>query len=453
MQAHELASEAWRAMPCLTANHLTNGRFKRYEHIQYISRALTPALINGGGKFIVSVPPRHGKSFLISLWVPTWYLHLFPEKNVILSSYEADFAANWGRQVRNLITEYKYELGISLADDSTAADRWNTSEGGGMVTAGVGGPITGRGGHLLIVDDPVKNYEQAMSETYREKTIEWFQSTLFTRAEPGASIVILMTRWHERDLAGFLLKEHKDQWTEINLPAIAEANDPLGRIIGQPLCTDRYNQDALEEIKKSVGSRVWNALYQQRPTAQEGNILKREWFHLFDNIPTDFDECIQSWDLSFTGKATSDFVVGQVWMRKGSNKYLIDMVRGRMTFTETVDAIEKMRKKWPQAPLILVENKANGPAIESLLGNKISGIVLWEPQGDKVSRANAVSPQFEAGNVHIANRTWTSDLIEESVSFPNASNDDQVDAMTMALLRLEQYAGGVGTLGIIRRSW
>lgn len=451
MQAHELVSDAWRSMPCLTANRLTNGRFKRYEHIKHISRQLTPGILKGGGRYIVSVPPRHGKSFLISLWTPTWFLHLFPEKSVILSSYEADFASHWGRQVRNLIVEYEKELGISLSGDSSAADRWHTTEGGGMVTAGVGGPITGRGGSLLVIDDPVKNWEQAMSETYREKAIEWFQSTLYTRAEPGASIVVLMTRWHERDLAGFLLSEHADKWSEIRLPAIAEEGDALGRIPGQALCSERYNEDSLNQIKHAVGARVWNALYQQRPSSQEGNILKREWFQLFDDTPTHFDEMIQSWDLSFTGKDTSDFVVGQVWIRKGSQKFLVDRVRERFTFTETVEAMRTLSRKWPQATLKLIENKANGPAIESLLGKEISGMVLWEPQGDKVSRANAVTPQLEAGNVFIANRSWTQEFIEECVSFPNAAHDDQVDAMTMALLRLEQYAGGIGTLGIIRR--
>jgi hypothetical protein len=269
-QAQEILDSLWRLSPARLAEHLSEGRFQRFEHIKFMDQKITQAVSRGNARLIISCPPRHGKSWLTSLYTPAWFLSLWPEKNIILTSYEATFAATWGRQVRNFIQENSAQLGISLADDSLASDRWNTDMGGGMITAGIGGPITGRGGHLIIIDDPVKNWEEACSETLRQKHIDWFNSTLYTRAEPGASIIILMTRWHSDDLAGHLLSEHEDHWEEVRLPAIAEDSDPLGRSPGAALCPERYDKAALQKIRNAVGDRVWNALYQQTPTSSVG---------------------------------------------------------------------------------------------------------------------------------------------------------------------------------------
>ncbi len=239
-------------------------------------------------------------------------------------------------------------LGISLTNDSKAADRWNTPQGGGMVTAGVGGPITGRGGNLIIVDDPIKNSQEAYSETHRRKTVEWFNSTLYTRAEPGATIIVLMTRWHENDLAGHLLSEHEDKWTEIRLPAIAEESDPLGRKVGEPLCDDRFDANALAGIKNAVGSRVWTSLYQQHPVPDQGNLILRGWFRHWHMLPKRFDEVIQVWDLTFGNTENSDYVVGQVWGHLGADKYLIDQIRARMDFPTTIRAVKSLSEKYPE---------------------------------------------------------------------------------------------------------
>jgi hypothetical protein len=270
------------------------------------------------------------------LWTPIWFLSLFPDRHVLLATYESDFSAHWGRQVRNLISEYSPQLGIKLTDDSKAADRWNTPEGGGMFTTGIGGPITGRGGNLIVVDDPVKNQEQASSETYRERAIEWFNSTLYTRAEPGATMIVLMTRWHQRDLAGYLLTDQANRWEEIRLPAIAEENDQLGREVGRALCPERFDEETLETTQVQVGSRVWNALYQQRPSAEEGNIFRREWRKFYRDEPAAFTQVIQSWDLSFKETKSSDFVVCQVWGAIGADRYLLYQMRARMDFTATL---------------------------------------------------------------------------------------------------------------------
>jgi predicted phage terminase large subunit-like protein len=422
------------------AQHLTGGRYQRFRHITYLSRQISSAVAKGNARIIISMPPRHGKSWLTSLWTPVWFLSLAPESNVILSSYEADFAAQWGRQVRNLIIEYGGRLDLHLREDSKAANRWNTPQGGGMLTAGIGGAITGRGGNLIIVDDPVKNWEQATSETYRHKTIEWFDSTLYTRAEPGGSIVILMTRWHERDLAGYLLHEHEGDWTEIRLPAIAEEQDPLGREIGQALCPERFDVPALEKIKIALGSQMWNALYQQRPSAQEGNIFKRHWWKFYKALPSRFDIILQSWDMAFKDTSTSDYVVGQVWGKVGANKYLLDQIRARLDFPSTIRAVRTLSGKYPTSYTKLIEDKANGPAVIATLKNEISGLIAVEPNGGKEARANAVSPEVEAGNVYLPDPIlvpWIHDYIEEFANFPNAAHDDQVDATTQALIRLK----------------
>lgn len=449
-----LIPELWRANPARMGEHLLGHRYKRYRHIDYISKILANRIAKGGARLIISMPPRHGKSWLISRLLPVWFLDHWPERSIILASYEASFAASWGRQARNLIQEYEHTLGIRLSNDSQAADRWNTTQGGGMITAGVGGPITGRGGDLIIVDDPVKNDEEAQSATYRQKVIDWWNSTLYTRAEPNASIVVLMTRWHQRDVSGFLLSkesETHEDWEEIRIPAVAEVDDCLGRKPGEALCPERYNVDGLDQIRRSVGSRVWTSLYQQRPSAQEGEIIKRHWIRRYATLDERLEEQIISVDATFTGKSTSDYVAIQVWGRYGAKKYLLHRVKKQLGITDTIRELCDVSARFPLATLKLIENKANGPAIEDLLKHKVSGIVLWEPQGDKVSRMNAVAPQFEAGNVYIPEAPSFDEWIDEVTTFPNAAADDESDAASMALIRLEENVSrGVGVMRVIR---
>ncbi len=437
--AESLIDNLWRLTPCRMAEKLSQGQFKRWSYIAHVSHKITQAIGKGNGRVIVSMPPRHGKSTLISTWTPVWYLSHFPHHNIILSSYEADFAASWGRKVRNLISEHSKILNLSLREDSQAANRWNTTGDGGMITAGIGGAITGRGGNLIIIDDAVKDHEQAMSETYRQKVIDWFHSTLATRAEPEASIVILMTRWHENDLVGHLLSQPDNQFEEIRLPALAEENDPLGRTLGEALCPDRYDVAALEKFRLQNGSRTFNALYQQRPAALEGNIFKREWWKFYTERPQ-CQQYLQSWDLTFKDAKHSDYVVGQVWGRLGPDKFLIHQIRARLNFTDTLVAIQNMSRQFPEANLILIEDKANGPAVIDTLSREISGIVPVEPDGTKEARASAISPMIESGNVYLPSpkiAPWIEDFIDEFANFPNGTYDDQVDAASQALRRLE----------------
>jgi predicted phage terminase large subunit-like protein len=452
-EVENLSNDLWRMTPCRVGEKLSGGKFVRFKHIEYISRIIAQTVAHGNGRLIVSIPPRHGKSWLISTWTPPWFLGLCPDKSIILTSYEAEFASSWGRRVRDIIREHGEVLGVTLRDDSQASDRWQTTVGGGMITAGVGGPITGRGGDLIIIDDPVKNWQEATSEVQRKKAIEWFNSTLYTRAEPGASIIILMTRWHEDDLAGNLLGRHNDTWKEIRLPALAEDGDALGRPVGAALCPERYDEEALYSIQRTIGSRAWNALYQQRPSAEEGNIFKRQWWQFYDDFNLPFEFLLQSWDLSFKETKTSDYVVGQVWGRIGGKFYLVDQVRARMDFPTTIRAIREMTAKFPNAMLKLIEDKANGPAIVDMLSGEIPGIVAVEPLGTKEARASAISPLVEAGNVYLPNPNrcgWVNEFVDEFANFPTGKHDDQVDAASQGLIRLNVTAPGFMPFSIER---
>ena len=428
---------------------MSEGRWFPYEHLLFLNRKLVDVAAGRIKRLIVSMPPRHGKSELVSRYFPAWYIGTFPDKRIILVSYEADFAATWGRKARDLLEEHGPSLfGIRVSGNSSAANRWDI-EGheGGMVTAGVNGPITGKGADIGIIDDPVKNDQEAMSVTYQERTYEWYKSTFRTRIQRDGAIILIMTRWHENDLAGKLLaaqEEEGEKWEVVSLPAIAEDDDPLGREIGQPLCPDLFTKDALESIKKAVGSYWWASLYQQRPSPAEGGIFKRNWWQYYRRVPDRFDEIIQSWDMTFKDTKTADFVVGQVWGRKGANKYLLDQVRDRMDFPATIQAVRTLSAKWPQARAKLVEDKANGPAVIATLKREISGLIPVEPQGSKESRAWAVSPDIEAGNMYLPDpgiAPWVHDFIEECAAFPNGANDDQVDAMSQALMRLNKQPG------------
>lgn len=445
-QIEELTQELWRLYPETFAMELSNNKWKLYRHIEHVADQIRPGLINGGGRYIVTMPPRHGKSEFISNWLPAWYLDAFPEHRVILASYSAKFASKWGRKVRTTLESNRQVL-CTVRMDSRKAERFDLWEGGGMITAGVGGPITGEGAHLLIIDDPVKNWKEAQSESTRESIIDWFNSTAYTRLEPNATVILLMTRWHEDDLAGYLIDEHEDSWVVINLPALAENEDALGRSDGEALCPERYKTEDLNKIKEAVGTRVWNGLYQQRPVPDDGDHWKRSDWRFYEKAPEKFDELIQSWDLTFKEKRQSktgkvDYVVGQVWGRVGRNLYLLDQVRGQWGFTKSIEMIIALTLKWPLARRKLIEDKANGPAVEDQLKDSITGMRLVNPEGGKVSRVTACEPTIQSGHVHLPHpklASWIEGFIDEAASFgPGAKHDDQVDAASQAIIFLDK---------------
>lgn len=286
---------------------------------------------------LVAVPPRHGKSTLISVYTPAWYLGLFPERRVILASYEADFAAGWGAKAREVLAEHGREaFGVELSRAKRKAAEWCLEgTGGGMVSAGVGGPITGRGAHLLIIDDPVKSAEEAMSAVIRERQWDWWLATTRSRLEPGGVVVVLMTRWHEADLGGRLLGNHRDGGDavrELRLPALAERDDPLDRAPGEAFWPQRYSRAYLEHTRRTIGSYWFSAMYQGRPTPDEGGIFDRKDFRYFKlradgwallrradgtTKEIDPDYCAKATyvDLAVSERETADYtVLLQIWV-------------------------------------------------------------------------------------------------------------------------------------------
>lgn len=439
---NQLLTDGWRLWIDRYAETVSEGQWIIYPWLKYIFREIQSKIVNGNARIIINAPPRHGKSEAISHWLPVWFLDWYPDRKVILASYGDEFATEWGMKVRDEFLDSEL-VWTKVHKDRAFAGNWKTYyKTGGMECVGVGGSITGKGCHLGIIDDPHKNYDEAHSSVYQRKIINWFNATFYPRLEPNASIVLIMTRWHENDLTGYLINEHSDDWIVIRLPALAEdENDLLDREIGEALCPERYSKEVLQKIKKAQGSYIFNALYQQRPAPPEGSLIKRDWFNRYIELPQNPDEWLQGWDFTFTDKGTS-FVCGEVWCRKEANCYLVDLVKEKLDFPGMVRAVKRMSKRWPQATTKLVEKAANGYAIISTLEDKIPGLIGWSPgRSSKEARLVAVSPLIEAGNVYLPTRDfapWVDDFIEEVVTFPNAANNDQVDAMSMSLLRLRQ---------------
>lgn len=358
-------------------------------------------------------------------------------------------AQRFGRRNKEKIIEFGKELfNIELSkvgDTDFEIEEYR----GGMISKGIMAGLTGNPGNLILIDDPIKNRQEAESETYRNRIWEEFLNSIYTRLSADGVIVLIMTRWSEDDLAGRLLKNMPHKCLEINIPLEAEAGDILGRNIGDALFPEIGKDNAWLKDYKTVymsqeGARSWNALMQGRPTAQEGNMLKRHWWKFYTELPKDFDELIQSWDLTFKESDGSDYVVGQIWGRRGADKYLVDQVRDRMDFTTTVQAIRNLSDKWPKARVKLVEEKANGAAVISVLRHEIAGIIPIVPKESKIARVSAISTDIESGNVYIPSPeicNWTGTFLEECAAFPTGSHDDSVDAMSQGLYRLIFHTG------------
>lgn len=262
----ELLDELWRLEPHTFAAKASGGRFKVWPHVRLVGSTISDAVVGGGGREIVNMPPGLGKSSLLSKWTPTWFLDAFAHRKVILAAHGAELANEWGRAVRDEINTNSL-IRTRLKDDSQAAHRWNTPQGGGMYAVGVGGGVTGFRANLILVDDPHPSWEEAQSATQRRRVQEWFTGTLLDRAEPGATVVLLMHRWHEDDLAGYLIENHPDRWHVIRLPALAEPGDVLGRREGAALCPQRYDEAHYRQERLDVGEAVWAAKFQQNPLA------------------------------------------------------------------------------------------------------------------------------------------------------------------------------------------
>ncbi len=392
---------------------------------------------------MVSMPPRHGKSMTISETLPSYFCAREDKAKVIMTAYSIDLANAFAKSNATKMIENNV-FGVSV--DSNNQQFTTLSNGSVIRKAGILGGITGFGAHLMIIDDPIKTSEEANSQTTRDKIWNEWVSSLSTRLEPPAIVILVMTRWHEDDLAGRLLNpEFGDPlpWKVINLPLEAEENDVLGRKVGEPLWPDRYGYDFIKMRKQYP--RDFSALYQGRPTSAEGNLVKREWFENPSNWYNRTDDVIKSMagihlsvDATFKDTEKSDKVAIHIWGRKGIDFYLIDVMTGRYDFLTTLQAIKTMHKRY-KIGFTFIEDKANGSAIINTLRREIRGVVGVNPLGGKEARLQSVLPYLAGGNVKVPKEPFTNDVLEEWYAFPTGAHDDNVDAMTQAISKIVYY--------------
>lgn len=426
-------------------------------HVELIASKLEAVERGDIKRLMLFLPPRHGKSELASRYFPAWYLGRNPKRQVITACYAQGLADDFGRRVRNIMASPEH-LGVfpgsSLSKDSQAAERFSTAAGGTYFAVGRGGPITGRGATLAIVDDPLKDREEADSETIREKLKSWYAEVLYTRLAPGAAVIVIQTRWHQDDLAGWLQAEHKAQgWDIVSLPALAEKDEPHRRE-GDALWPERYSRDVLLATKAQMQS-AFASLYQQRPSAQEGAIFKRQWWGRYD-APPPFTRVVMSLDTAFKGGDENDYSVCTTWGETATGYYLLHVWRGRVEFPALLAMVLTLADQW-KPNVVLVEDKASGQSLVQVLRDQTRlPVHPVRVTADKVSRANAVTPTLEAGKVLLPVAAgWLDDYLDELSQFPNAAHDDQTDATTQALeylTGLSKRQPGWGWLELARQA-
>jgi len=394
-------------------------------------------------RLIVNMPPRHTKSEFASYLLPSWMVGRNPKLKIIQATHTGELAIRFGRKAKHLIDseEYKKIFITKLQEDSKAAGRWETAQGGEYFAAGVGGAITGRGADLLIIDDP-HSEQDAMSESKLESAYEWYTSGPRQRLQPGASIVLVMTRWSTKDLTSMLLKNQKeakaDQWEVVEFPAIMED--------GKPMWPEYWSQDELVKVKATLPVAKWNAQWMQHPTSEEGAIIKREWWRKWkhDWIPK-LQHVIQSYDTAFLKKETADYSAITTWgvfyLSEDSplNLILLDALKGRYEFPELRRRALAQYKYWTPETVI-IESKASGLPLTHELRQMDIPVVNFTPSkgNDKHVRVNSVAPLFESGIIWAPDLKFSEEVIEECAAFPYGDHDDLVDSTTQAIMRFRQ---------------
>lgn len=474
-------------------------RYQHARHLQVIDDAIEAAArwvdtggAEGLGHIIISMPPRHGKTMTTSRLMPAWFLGRWPERRVILASYGADLARKNSRWARNVIGSAAYQQvfpGVRLAADSRAAESFDLAgHEGGLDAVGVGGGLTGKGGHIIVVDDPIKSRAEAESLTYRNKVWDWYTDDLYTRREPGGAVIVVMTRWHADDLVGRLLKTEPDKWHEIRLPAIAEACsstpppgeitppptppriqggertpgrhddegedgvDIIGRRAGEALWPERYGLEALREIEKTLGPYAWAGLYQQRPTLAEGGVFKREWLHRVNRAPEDLLMVVRYWDLAMSAKTSADYTAGvKMGIDRDGHLYVLDVARGQIDWGDLVEYMAGViLRDGPDVIQGIEQQGYMSRAVKELNADgRLRGYAVFGYPKDKDKYTNALplAAKAAAGFVHVVESHWTDALIEELCAFTGRGDetDDQVDA-TAGALEMQNGSGAAGAI-------
>ena len=394
-------------------------------------------------RLIINMPPRHTKSEFASFLLPSWMVGRKPDLKIIQTTHTTELAIRFGRKAKTLMDspEYKQVFDTRLREDSQAAGKWETEQGGEYYAAGVGSAITGRGADLLIIDDP-HSEQDALNMTAMERAYEWYTSGPRQRLQPGGAIVVVMTRWNMKDLTGALLKSQKelksDQWHVIEFPAIMPS--------GNPVWPEYWKKEELEGVKASLSIGKWNAQWMQNPTAEEGSLIKREWWRKWDRdyIPA-LKHVIQSYDTAFLKKETADYSAITTWgvfheaEDTAPNLILLDALKERLEFPELrKKALEQYNYWKPES--VIIESKASGLPLTYELRKMGIPVINYTPSkgNDKHARVNAVSPLFESGQIWAPEEKFAEEVIEECASFPYGDHDDLVDSMTQAVMRFRQ---------------
>lgn len=405
---------------------------------------------------LIETPPQHGKSMTITESFPSWYLGRFPRNRVIEASYNDDTAKRFGRKNLEKVETY----GPTLFDLHKGSIWTNTefefdNGWGRMISRGIMSGITGNPANLLLIDDPIKNREEADSATYRDKLWGEWQNTLKSRLAAGAKVIVIMTPWHEDDLAARLL-QNEPNVRLLRLPVEAEENDPLGRQVGEALAPELGKDRVwLEQFKtgyvgdpKKGGLRAWQALYQCSPRVEGGNLVLREWWRYYDPDEIKaFATTVISVDAAFKDGADNDYVAIEVWGKIGINYYLRYCLNKHLDFPGTLQAIRTIRRLFPDTTYILIEDKANGSAVIQTLQHEFIGVVSITPKGGKVARVNAISPAIESGHVFLPQDTlWTEEFIDQFTAFPAGAHDDMVDSCSQCLGFMLFSSGTTGVI-------
>ncbi|MGB1973360.1 MAG: phage terminase large subunit [Vibrio toranzoniae] len=406
-------------------------------------------------RLMLFMPPRHGKSTLASVSFPAWHLGRNPNHEFISCSYSGSLAMAFSRKVRGLLREdgYKAAFKSRLDPTSQSAEAWLTTDGGGYVAAGVGGGITGKGAHILLIDDPVKNREDAESQNNRDSNWDWYTSTAYTRLAPGGGVLVILTRWHDDDLAGRLLKQGEeggDDWEVVRYPAVAEADEQF-RKAGEALHPERYDLEALKRIERAVGPRDWSALYQQNPVADDGDYFTRDMIQYFDpeDVDTDRMKFYAAWDLAIGKNDRNDYTVGMVvGVDEWDQLFVCDVVRGRFDGFELVEQILDLYELWKPS-IIGIEKGHIEMALGPFLEKRVRERGLYEAyfkdlktgRRDKEARARAIQGRMQQGMVFLPrDEIFTGPLVAELLRFPNGVHDDQVDALAWLGLMMTEFA-------------
>jgi len=448
----KLAALSYKLTPATLGHKVQRGAWIPAPHLMLLSAEIAPRLKAGGARIIATMPPRHGKSELLSVNTSIWHLEHWPEKKIILTSYGSELATDFGRKARDMILESEDLLSLRLKKDNLQVSRFGTTARGGMVSVGLGGAITGRGAHLLLVDDYIKNSETALSEAQREKDYDWLVTTAFTRLEPGASVIILATRWHVDDIIGRLLKEHPGVWEEFKLPAIAGENDILGRQPGEALWPERYSLEELNQIKELLGTYWFEAMYQQNPLKSMSESEIAGGLHLIDIAPARLIKVVRAWDFAASessGDWTTGIKMGVYDSIIGRRVVILDNVRFQKSPAKTEEHVKRVAEKDGPECAIWIEQEPGSSG--KIVIDHYSRNVLPEfsvkglkPTGPLEARAQPFLAACEAGKIDMLRSDWNPIMVDEIDVFPDGDHDDQVTAASLAYDRLERARfGGV----------